>query len=462
MQRPCVAWAMAAVLGMSAMGSALAQMQREGAFAAAFSAALGNDPDYRAARYELASRETLLPGARAGLLPIIGATLSDARVSGDRTTPNALGQELTQSLDYRSPVLQLQLRTPLFNLEAWHRYKSAGAQVEAGRMQFISRGQQLLDRLGSNWVQALFAEEHLALQSAQVEAMQAQVQGAERRFKSGEGTRTELVAAAASLSLARVQKAEAEDQREQARRAVARITGDSALMLRGLPAEPAARALPQNELQAWLDLALASNADLASRRAQLEAARAEVLRSRAGHAPRVELVASASDSRNESISTLNQKSRLYSAGVQLTIPIFSGGSVSAGVDQTIAEASRIEAQLDGDRAQLELDVRRQFQAVHTGTAKVEALHEALLASGVALEDARRNVAAGYRVPADVLEGVRRLFQARRDLMLARYDVVLARMRLQALAGTPVDDIVADIDLQLDGPAAGSLLLDIQR
>jgi protease secretion system outer membrane protein len=450
------------VLGLAAVGAACAQGAADraaGAFAAAFNAALSNDPDYRAARYELASRETALPLARAGLLPAVGATLSDSRVRGERESPNLLGQEFTQSLNYRAPSAQLQLRTPLFNLEAWQRYKSAGAQVDAGRLQFISRSHELLERLGTNWLQALFAEDQLGLQRAQVDALQAQADSAERRFRSGEGTRTEVVQTSAGLALARAQVAEALDQRDQARRAVARITGDGALALRGLPTEPVEPALPQNALQAWLDQADASNTNLASRRAQLQAARAEVLRNRAGHAPRLDFVAAASDSRNESISTLNQKSRLYSAGVQLTIPIFAGGGVSAGVDQAVAEAARIEAQLASERAQLELDLRRQFQAVQSGRGKILALRESLLASGVALEDAQRNLDAGYKTQADVLDAVRRLFQARRDLMQARCDLLLARLRLQSLAGTPTVDIVADLDRQLGGADLGPLLAD---
>ena len=355
-----------------------------------------------------------------------------------------------------------QPRAPLFNLEAWQRYKSVGATVQAGRMQFISRGHDLLERLGTNWLQVLHAEDQRGLQRAQVEALQAQLDSAKRRFESGEGTRTEVLAASAGLSLGRAQMTEAADRCEQALRALARITGDEALALRGLPAEPIELALPQGEVQVWLDQAMGNNAQLAARRAQLEAARTEVLRARAGHAPRLDLVANASDSRNESISTLNQRNRLYGAGLQLTIPIYSGGSVSAGVSQAAAEASRIEAQLESERAQLELDLRRQFQALQTGRAKIQALSEAVLASGVALEDAQRNVTAGYKTPADVLDAVRRLFQSRRDLMQARYEILLARLRLQALAGIPVTEIVIDLDRQLDGPIVGSPLAETSR
>lgn len=463
MRRPDATLAVAAAMGLlAALGDACGQTSMDGAFATAFSAALSKDPDYRAARYELAAREASLEGARAGLLPALNVTLSDSYVRGDSTAPNVPGQDFTRSLNYRTPSVQLQLRAPLFNLEAWQRYKSVGATVQAGRMQFISRGHDLLERLGTNWLQVLHAEDQRGLQRAQVEALQAQLDSAKRRFESGEGTRTEVLAASAGLSLGRAQMTEAADRCEQALRALARITGDEALALRGLPAEPIELALPQGEVQVWLDQAMGNNAQLAARRAQLEAARTEVLRARAGHAPRLDLVANASDSRNESISTLNQRNRLYGAGLQLTIPIYSGGSVSAGVSQAAAEASRIEAQLESERAQLELDLRRQFQALQTGRAKIQALSEAVLASGVALEDAQRNVTAGYKTPADVLDAVRRLFQSRRDLMQARYEILLARLRLQALAGIPVTEIVIDLDRQLDGPIVGSPLAETSR
>ena len=439
------------VAALLALAGTAARAQGGGAFSAAFDGALANDAEYRASRYELESREQTLPIARASLLPSLGATYAESRVRGERESLNGLGQEFRQNLDYRNPVGALQFRAPLLNLEGINRYYSARSQVDGARSTFVARGQELIDRLGTAYVQRLFAEEVLALAQAQVDALKGQSDAAERRFIGGEGTRTEIAEAAASLAFARAQLVEAQDQRDVAQRTLARITGLPNTPLRGLAEETRALPMPYASAAEWIGIGDAQNPNIQARRHLLEAARYEVERNRAGHMPRVDVVASAVNAQNESISTLNQQVRQYSAGIQVNIPIYAGGGVNASVAQALAEVGRAEAQLEGDQRTLAVDIRRQYQATQTGQAKIEALKEAVSASTVALEGAQRGLTAGIRTTVDVLDGTRRLFLARRDFVQARYEVLLARLKLQALAGLPLADIVQDIDRHLTAP-----------
>jgi protease secretion system outer membrane protein len=436
------------------LAAPVANGQSAGAFSAAFDAALANDAEYRASRFELEAREQNVPIARASLLPSISASYSESRVRGERESLNALGQVFQQDLDYRNPVGALQFRQPLLNMEAVYRYQGARSQVDGARLVFVARGQELLDRLGSAYMQRLFSEEVVALAQAQVEAFAGQATAAERRFTAGEGTRTDVAEATASLAFGRAQLVEAMDQRDIAARTLARITGIPAPPLRGLAEDTRSHPLPYASVGDWIETALAQNPNVQARRHLVEAARYDVQRNRAGHLPRVDLVAGAVNSQSESISTLNQQVRQYSAGVQVSMPIFAGGGVDASVTQALAEVSRAEAQLENEQRLLDVDIRRQFQATQTGAAKVEALKDALAAGAVALEGAQRGLAAGVRTTVDVLDATRRLFVVRRDLVQARYEVLLARLRLQTLAGLPLSEIVQDIDRHLTAPAAG--------
>ena len=47
--------------------------------------------------------------------------------------------------------------------------------------------------------------------------------------------------------------------------------------------------------------------------------------------------------------------------------------------------------------------------------------------------------------ADVLDALRRHHSARRDAAQARHELLIARIRLQALAGIAEEEIVADVD-----------------
>ena len=442
------------VVLLSLAAAPAARGQAPGAFSAAFDAALANNVEYRASRFELQGREQAVPIARAGLLPTLAATYSESRVRGEREQLTALGQEFSQRLDYRTPSSALQFRTPLVNFEALRRYEASQAQVDGARARFAASGQELLDRLGTAYVQRLFAEELVALAQAQVEAFRVQSDAAARRFRGGEGTRTDVAEAAASLALARAQLLEAMDQRDISQRSLARITGLPSPPLSGLADDTRPLPMPYDDVDRWIEAGYARNPNVQSRRHLLEEARIEVKRNRASHLPRLDLVASALNSQNESISTLNQQVRQYSVGIQLNIPIFAGGSIEARVAQAVAEASRVESQLEADRLALAGDIRRQHPFTQTGLAKIEAYKDAIAAGVVALEGNQRGLAAGVRTTVDVNEATRRLFVSRRDFAQARYEVLLARLRLQTLAGLPLADIVQDIDRHLTAPPAG--------
>ncbi len=310
------------------------------------------------------------------------------------------------------------------------------------------------DRLGTAYVQRLFGEVRVALAQAQVDAFKVQSDATARRFGGGEGTRTDVAEAAAALALARAQLIEAMDQRDVSQRTLVRITGLPSPPLQDLADDTRPLPMPYDSVDDWIQAAYARNPDVQARAHLLEAARIEIKRNQAGHLPRLELVANAVNSQSESVSTLNQQVRQYGAGIQLNIPIFAGGSIEARVAQAEAEALRVESQLEADRLALAVDIRRQFQLTQTGLAKIAAYKDAIAASVVALEGNQRGLAAGVRTTVDVNEATRRLFVARRDFAQARYEVLLARLRLQTLAGLPLADIVQDIDRHLTAPTSG--------
>ena len=423
-----------------------------GAFATAFASAHAHDAAYRAARHELEAGEELVPIARAGLLPTVTASYSESRVRGER---EYAAPRDTQDLDYRNPVAALQLRAPLLNLEAHSRYAAAQAQTEGARARFAAGGRDLLDRLGLAYVQRLFVEETVALAHVQVDALETQTQIARRRLAAGEGTRTELADAAASLASARAELFAAEDQRALAQRALTRITGSEAPALRALPTNATPLLPSARTLQDWIALGREHNPTIATRQREIDALQHEIRRNRAGHYPRVDLVASAIRAENESISTLDQETSQYSVGVQVNIPIYAGGGVDASVRRAAAERARAQARLEDDLQSLQLDIERQFRTMESGGARLAALDDAVASSELALRGARRGQSAGVFSSADVLDALRRHHAARRDAAQARHELLIARIRLQALAGIAEEDIVTDVDSLLSAELAGS-------
>ena len=417
-----------------------------------YDAALAHDPGFRAARQELASSRHGVSMARAGLLPVVSLSISDARIDGSRTADNLFGQSVTSPLGYRAPQQALSLRAPLFNAEATQRHRQAQAQLELADASFLAREHDLLDRVVQACLQHLFARDTLALARLQVDAVQVRRQMAVRRFALGEGTRPEIGVAEADLASAQVQLTEAGNQTRLALLALQQLTGLERQDLEKLPdlVDPSPDPEPVSLAQ-WLERAEAASPGLAARRQAVQVARVGVERAGAGHLPRLDLVASVSSSRNESVSTLNQAVQQRSIGLQLNVPLYSGGFVSASVLQALAEQDKAEAELEAELLLVRADISKLFLALDMAPQRLQAAQLALQASQLNLEAARRGVVGGVRMQADVEQAQLRVAESRRDLA-RRYESALTLIRLKARAGVGADALAGFVDGLLRGPA----------
>ena len=425
-----------------------------GEFEKAYRAALENDARFQSAKATLASGQQALPLARSGVLPTVNASITDTVVQGTQQYDVAGSSAKTNNLDYRAPVQSINLRAPLLNLEGTARVRQANAQVGNAEATFVARKAELVDRLAVAYLQRMLAEDAFLSLHAQVHATVAQRNLMRRRFEQGEGTRTEVAEARANLSLTLVQWADSKNQMMSARDTLEAMTGVPQPLVVRLEDEFSPPPLVPAGLQEWQDKAVSANPDVQAKRYLVEAADALVARSNAGHMPRLDLVASVSNSRNESISSLNQSVNQSAIGLQLNIPIYSGGAVKAAVTQALAEKTKAEAEWLNEKRNLEVEVSRLYQIIQTGSSKLLAYEDVLDASRVALEGTLKGQASGLRTNADVLEAVRKVFQAQRDLAQARYDHIFQRLRLFNKAGVPADSVVSYID-ELLSPNRGT-------
>lgn len=436
----------AAAVAMLMAGSAQAMN-----FAEAVAAAKSNDAPYRGAGHELESARQGVPIARASLLPQVGLSGSYSDVHGTRSFFNSLNQETKVGVAYTSPNAALQMRMPLFNGEAWARLDQAQAQADQAESLYRARGLDLIDRVGTAYLQTLLSTETLSLSEQERVSSEGQLKRSTERFKRGEGTRTEEALAQANADVARVKVFEAKDQLEVAKRALQRLTGRETTALNAISPDFIPDEAAHGTLFEWLDVAVRNSPTLKVKQQAVVAAQFAVKRQSAGHLPKVDLVASVARSENESLTNLGQTSVLKSLGLQVNVPLYSGGGVSASVKQAVAEQQRAEEELRNERENVEAQVQKNYLLVANGAARVQAYRRAAESSQVAYNGAVRAQEAGMGTTADVLDALTRLYTARRDLAFARYDYLAARLRLKANAGLPLDEVTSDIDRLLPVP-----------
>jgi outer membrane protein, protease secretion system len=412
----------------AAPASALGLMQ-------AYEAALANDPVFREAIQDAAAgRENRIIG-RAGLLPSVSASYSANKNFADLVTTTSQGFRIPSEPEYMSRIANVQVRQPLFNLDALARYKQGQAQSAYSEEQFRLRRHELIVRVVSAYCDALFAREQVRLSKVQRDMYAEQRAVNDRLFAKGEGTRTDMLETQARLDLAEAQLLEAQDNEQTALATLSGVVGQPVESLSDLVDNFRLAPLPEGGIEAWRRLAFDNNPDLVSQTFAIEAARQEVNKSKAGHYPRVDVVASVSKNTAETLNTLNQESKNRAIGVQVSVPLYAGGQISAVSRQAVAglEKARAEYQVKTDRITVEL--RKQYAAVVSSTARIQALDKAVSSAKLLITATEQSIKGGVRINLDLLNAQQQLYTSQRDLAQARYNYLLAKLRLRAAAGT---------------------------
>lgn len=416
-------------------------------FMEAYRAALQNDPTYQAAIAENEAGQQNRAMGRAGLLPQISANASRARVRGEREyNTQTLSGNVIEPLSYFSTSRTVQVRQSVLNMAAIANFRQGRARAEYSTEVFRGKQNDLALRLSSAYFQALLSQHAIDLAQAKVQSIEQQLKTAEVQFKAGDGTVTDVDEARARRDLAQAQLIEARNQLTVAMRSLQELVGDKPVSLAQLKADFAKQLKPELEtLDTWLDRALESSADIAAQRRALEVAEREVDKNRAGHLPTVDVYASSGRSQSDSFSSINQEYRTRQLGVQVNIPIFSGGYTNAATTQAIANRERARNELEATVNKTHIEVTKQYSGTVSGLAKVQALELAVKSSEQALESTKMGFKAGMRSNVDILNAEEQLYTSRRDLAEAKYVYLLSRLRLKAAAGQLSEADMGEVD-----------------
>src|SRR5690606_36768007 len=171
----------------------------------------------------------------------------------------------------------------------------------------------------------------------------------------------------------------------------------------------------------------------------------EIDRSFGGQLPTLDLVVARRDVDAETITTRNQTSNTTTVGIELVLPIYSGGRVSAQVEQSRHNHEKAQQELAASCEEIAVEVARQDHAVVSGAQRIDALEQAVLSSVEARKATDMGYCLGTRSIVDVLDAEDQIFQSRLDLTEARLQYTLARLSLAGAAGRLDADVIQQVD-----------------
>ncbi len=401
----------------------------------AYDAAVENDATIRAARAGAVAGRERLPQAKAQLRPNV--SLSAGRNYNDLISEgkNFLGQTTTTQIHYYSGNQTLSVRQPLYRPYLTAQVRQAQAQVEDADATLERDEQSLVVRVGEAYFEALLTSDQLALVLAQKQTYTTQLDAARKGLAAGTGTRTDVDEAQARLDMTTAQELEARQNVEFTRHRIEVLTGQSDAALASLDVDRFTPVAPvPGSVDAWIERAEQSSPELQSLRAQLEVARQEIEKARAGHMPTLDAVAQWARTNSDSVTSVNSRYDNKIIGLQLSVPLYAGGYVSSTVRQAVASQERVQEMLEATRRDLGVRVHREFRGMTEGVARIKALQQAVYSAEQATLSNRKSFEAGSRTTIDVLNAEQQKTMAQRDLAQARYVYLISRLRLQSLAG----------------------------
>ena len=419
-----------ALAGLSASCSMPASAQT---LVALYQKARVQDSQFRAAQAALDAAQEKRPQARAGVLPTVNLTANQNQQTGQTAFDNApFIDRNVQSWGWT-----LQLTQPLLRRGNWIALDLADAQFAAAHAQFAVAHTDLVLRTVQAYFDVEVAMQSVGVAQAQLDAVNEQLVVAQRGFKVGSGTVTDVHEAQAKQALGVAQRVSAENELAVKESELERIIGES---LRLEPVQiadlSATRAL--GPLAQWLNQAASDNAAVRAQQAALLEAQHQVRKQTAQHTPTLDLVANQAVSYTSgtmtSPSEVANRVQSQQVGLQLTVPLYAGGGTQSLVREAVALEEKARQELAAAQRNAASQVRQAYAGVVNGLAQTQALQTAVQASRNAVESNKIGYKIGTRISPDVLSAEQQLYQAQRDLNKARFDTALQQLKLLAAAG----------------------------
>jgi len=398
--------------------------------------AAANNAELAAARADYQARSEIVPQARAGLLPNLsaGASITDSRTSVDSPS-------LTSS---RSGTLyQANLSQPLFRADRWFQLQAAEASNEQAALELSASEQTLILQSAETYFAVLRAQDNLASTKAEEAAFKRQLDQANERFDVGLSDKTDVLEAQAGYDTARANRILAQRQVEDAFEALTNLTNQEFSALEGIEHSLPILAPTPNDAKAWVDTASAQNLRLLASNYGVNAAEDSLRQRKAGHAPTLDAVASYQRGDNDRLGFSNSGNpprfggdvEQRAIGLQLNIPLYSGGLTSSQVREAYQRVEQSEQLRESLRRQVVQNTRNLHRAVNTDVETVQARKQSIISNQSALEATEIGYQVGTRNIVDVLDAQRQLYSSVRNYNNARYDYIINNLRLKQVAGT---------------------------
>ena len=392
-----------------------------------FTAAIDYSPKLKIAESRLNVSSDRKRIAQGRLLPQLSAT---ANVS-DNTFTNISNPRPTGFTGERYSV---QLSQVLFDWGAFSARKQATLNANQAEAEYYYELASLLTEVAEKYLNVLEAQDALSSISSELAAVKNQLEQIQSLYDLQLAQVTDLFQAQASLSSVEAEQLRLQSELRLAEVQLRSVSGIGVSELFGLKRDVDIPTIDQG-MQHWVEEARKNNQQILAQQFALESANERISERKGAYMPRVALIAQQQDSNVgfENIPQLRTDNTFF--GVNISIPLYAGGSNKAAISEARNQFNIVENQL----RQLELETRELVsssyllaQASQELTAAAQSLVDSTAVSAEAMQ---QGFELGTVTNVDVLNSLRDQFQAEREFQRARYEQIKYTLILKRETGT---------------------------
>lgn len=380
-----------------------------------------HDLSYRIAQYEYEREKLYLPLAKSAFNPSVSLQASTERVRNEITTDT-------------DQQLNIAVNMPIFDRVLRAEIRQSERRVLQSEIRFKQSEQALILRVSNHYFALLAAQDRKEVAYLDKIAIQTQLERAELWLDAGLGTITILLETQARFQQAIADEISADIEISNAKQALKQLISTSPEALAPLDKKAPLPHPEPRSIDAWIERALDNNLTLKLIDLDLQIAQQELKKQKVARIPRIELNGSHfwHDSSNSRISVGNVDSSSLNA--TLSWSLYNRGAIGIRSKQSMVAFQVATATFENQRRQVETNTTSAYLAVIGGINRVDALSKAIRAGNGALQAKQEEFAVGMITNIDVLDAQRDLSRSRASHLNAKYDFLIALLRLEETVG----------------------------
>ncbi len=397
--------------------------------------ALATNPVLEGRKYSILQAEAQQDQARSKLLPQVSAT---GFISWNELNQDITNASTRQTTDFTAQYQGLrgvvQARQALFDLASYRAYEGTGLTVKQAEQDLADARMSLATDLVDRYLEFLQANDEATYVQSELDLTDGDTQRIRRMYERAMAKVTDLYEVEAYYQTLKTRELEIHNAKAVALEKVREVVGVSVADLARLTKEELPPVPGQSDQ--WVAEAVTHHPAIQALQHAMDAAAKTIASQWSNHLPQLSLQMAGIYAKNGGFD--NRQLEPYTVGtlgLQLNMPLYSGGSVKAGEREAIARFEMTKYKHLQKQREIERETRTAYLNAQTGYSRIASTAREVDARVKARDGQQRGYELGASTIVALLESKKNLLKSRFAYARARYDYIRSLVALRVWGGT---------------------------